>query len=222
MASSSHNTFDGSMDDAFDQYFDQAFDQYFDQAFDKFSNAYGDQEKEKKRRKQRAYFERNREEGDLRLWNDYFSDIPTYPPNLFRRRFRMNKHLFMHIVQRLSNEVQFFQPKKDALGRVSLSPLQKCTAAIRILAYGNAADAVDEYLRIGATTARSCLEHFVDGIISLFGEEYLRRPTPADLQRLLDIGEYRGFPGMIGSILYALGVEELSHCLERAIYLGFG
>uniref|UniRef100_A0A0D3D864 DDE Tnp4 domain-containing protein n=1 Tax=Brassica oleracea var. oleracea TaxID=109376 RepID=A0A0D3D864_BRAOL len=31
-------------------------------------------------------------------------------------------------------------------------------------------------------------------------KEYLRRPTPADLQHLLDIGEHRGFPGMIGSI----------------------
>uniref|UniRef100_A0A0D3D7Y3 Uncharacterized protein n=1 Tax=Brassica oleracea var. oleracea TaxID=109376 RepID=A0A0D3D7Y3_BRAOL len=30
--------------------------------------------------------------------------------------------------------------------------------------------------------------------------EYLRRPTPEDLQRLLDVGEVRGFPGMIGSI----------------------
>uniref|UniRef100_A0A0D3DUS2 Myb-like domain-containing protein n=1 Tax=Brassica oleracea var. oleracea TaxID=109376 RepID=A0A0D3DUS2_BRAOL len=30
--------------------------------------------------------------------------------------------------------------------------------------------------------------------------EYLRRPMPEDLQRLLDIGEIRGFPGMIGSI----------------------
>uniref|UniRef100_A0A0D3AMN4 Uncharacterized protein n=1 Tax=Brassica oleracea var. oleracea TaxID=109376 RepID=A0A0D3AMN4_BRAOL len=88
----------------------------------------------------------------------------------------------------------------NALGRASLSPLQKCTTAICLLAYGNAADAVDEYLRLGSTTTRSCLEHFVDEIISLFGEEYLRRPTPADLQRLLDIGEYRGFPGMIGSI----------------------
>uniref|UniRef100_A0A0D3D6N6 RNase H type-1 domain-containing protein n=1 Tax=Brassica oleracea var. oleracea TaxID=109376 RepID=A0A0D3D6N6_BRAOL len=76
----------------------------------------------------------------------------------------------------------------------------KCTAAIRLLAYGTAADAVDEYLRLGSTTTRSCLKHFVDGIISIFGEEYLRRPTPADLQRLLDIGEHRRFPGMIGSI----------------------
>uniref|UniRef100_A0A0D3DJ22 Myb-like domain-containing protein n=1 Tax=Brassica oleracea var. oleracea TaxID=109376 RepID=A0A0D3DJ22_BRAOL len=88
----------------------------------------------------------------------------------------------------------------NGLGRRSLSPLQKCTAVIRVMAYGNAANAVDEYLRLGATTTRSSLENFVEGIISLFGEEYLRRPTAADLQRLLDIGEYRGFPGMIGSI----------------------
>ncbi|KAL0656028.1 hypothetical protein Bca4012_076612 [Brassica carinata] len=112
----------------------------------------------------------------------------------------MNRSLFMRIFERLSNEIEFFQQKTDALGRLSLSPLQKCTAVIRVLAYGTAADAVDENLRLGETTARSCVEHFVQGIIYLFGAEYLRRPTPADLQRLLDIGEFRGFPGMIGSI----------------------
>ena len=112
----------------------------------------------------------------------------------------MNKSLFMRIVHRLSNEVEYFRQKKDALGRLSLSALQKCTAAIRVLAYGSAADAVDEYLRLGETTARACVEHFVEGVINLFGGEYLRRPTPADLQRLLYIGEQRGFPGMVGSI----------------------
>uniref|UniRef100_A0A0D3BT71 DDE Tnp4 domain-containing protein n=1 Tax=Brassica oleracea var. oleracea TaxID=109376 RepID=A0A0D3BT71_BRAOL len=106
----------------------------------------------------------------------------------------------MRIVDRLSNEVQFFEQKRDGLKRLSLSPLQKCTAAIRVLAYGTAADTVDEYLRLGETTTRSCVENFVEGIIYLFGDEYLRRPTPADLQRLLDIGEHRGFPGMIRSI----------------------
>ncbi|CAN6810918.1 unnamed protein product [Brassica oleracea] len=109
----------------------------------------------------------------------------------------MNKSLFMHIVDRLSNEVQYFRKKKDGLKRNSLSPLQKCTTAIRVLAYGSAADSVDEYLRLGETTTRLCVENFVEGIIYLFGEEYLRRPTPADLQRLFDVGEYRGFPGMI-------------------------
>jgi len=113
MASSSHNTFDGEGVD------DEKFDQYFDQPFENFSI---DPEEERKRRKKRVHIKRNREEGDVRLWNDYFSETPTYPENLFRRRFRMNKPLFMHIVDRLSNEVEFFRQKKDALGRLSLSP----------------------------------------------------------------------------------------------------
>uniref|UniRef100_A0A0D3DN46 DDE Tnp4 domain-containing protein n=1 Tax=Brassica oleracea var. oleracea TaxID=109376 RepID=A0A0D3DN46_BRAOL len=112
----------------------------------------------------------------------------------------MNKPLFIHIVDRLSNDVQYFREKKDGLGRISLSPLQKCTAAIRVLAYGCAGDTVDKYLRLGETTTRLCVENFVEGIIYLFGDEYLRRPTHADLQRLLYVGEHRGFSGMIGSI----------------------
>jgi len=67
------------MDEAFDQYFDQA----FDQAFENLCNNFGDQEDERKTRKKRIFIERNREEGHLRLWNDYFSDTPTYPENLF-------------------------------------------------------------------------------------------------------------------------------------------
>ena len=112
----------------------------------------------------------------------------------------MNKPLFMRIVDRLSAEISYFQQRRDATGRFGHSPLQKATAAIRMMAYGCPADAVDEYLQLGETTALLCLEHFVDGIINLFGDEYLRRPMPEDLQRLLDIGEVRRFPGMIGSI----------------------
>ena len=119
---------------------------------------------------------------------------------LFRRRFRMNKSLFMHIVDRLSNEVPFFRQKKDGLRRLGLSTLQKCTSAIRVLAYGSSLDTVDEYLRLDATTTRLCVKIFVEAIINLFGDEYLRRPTPDDLQLLLHIGELRGFSRMIESI----------------------
>uniref|UniRef100_A0A0D3DPM3 DDE Tnp4 domain-containing protein n=1 Tax=Brassica oleracea var. oleracea TaxID=109376 RepID=A0A0D3DPM3_BRAOL len=175
----------------------------FDQTFEKLT-INGDQEKQRKKRKKRAYIERNREAGNVRLWNDYFSETPTYPENYFRRRFRMNKRLFMRIVYRLSNEVDFFRQKPDGLGRLGLSALQKCTTAIRLLAYGNATDTVDKYLRLGKTTTRSCLENFVEGVFDLFGDEYLRRSTPADLQHLFYVGEHRGFPGMIGSIDYTL------------------
>ena len=50
MASSSHNTFDQD-DESFDQYFDQYFDDYFDQTLENLANNYGDQEVERKRRK---------------------------------------------------------------------------------------------------------------------------------------------------------------------------
>ena len=68
-----------------------------------------------------------------------------------------------------------------------------------MLAYGYAADQIDEYLKLGATTSKECLAHFVDGVIAL-SATYLRKPTLDDLQHLLREGEDRSFPGMIGSI----------------------
>ena len=82
-----------------------------------------------------------------------------------RRRFRMNKPLFLRIVDTLSNQIPYFQQRRDATGRLGLSGLQKCTTAIRMMAYGCAADAVDEYLCLGESTALLCLEKYVDGII---------------------------------------------------------
>ncbi|XP_048621605.1 putative nuclease HARBI1 isoform X1 [Brassica napus] len=188
MASSSHYHYHNDDDD---DEFETLFEEFFE---------IPDIIPEPKERKKRIFIERNREDGHMKLWNDYFSETPTYPPNIFRRRFRMNKPLFLRIVHRLSTYVDYFQPSEDAVGRASLSPLQKCTAEIRQLAYGGGADTVDEYVRLGETTARKCLYQFTAGIIHLFGDEYLRRPTPEDLQRLLHIGEQRGFPGMVGSI----------------------
>ena len=48
MAYASHNIFEGSEDDAI---FDQYFDQHFNQTFENFTIDYGNQEEEKKRKK---------------------------------------------------------------------------------------------------------------------------------------------------------------------------
>ena len=37
-------------------------------------------------------------------------------------------------------------------------------------------------------------------VIEVFGPEYLRRPTVEDTEHFLQVGEARGFPGMLGSI----------------------
>ncbi|XP_013632977.1 PREDICTED: uncharacterized protein LOC106338579 [Brassica oleracea var. oleracea] len=177
---------------------DEALEEIVDQVVDNFIDSMVDVQANKPKR--RAYIERDREQGQNQLWDDYFSDHPTYSADMFRRHFRMNKPLFLRIVDRLSNEVPYFQQRRNAHGRFGLSALQKCTTAIRILAYGQSGDTNDEYLRLGESTSRLCLENVTNGIIQLFGDEYLRSSTPEDLQRLLDLGEARGFPCMIGSI----------------------
>ena len=40
----------------------------------------------------------------------------------------------------------------------------------------------------------------MQGVIAVFGGEYLRRPTVQDVERLMEICERRGFLGMLGSI----------------------
>ncbi|XP_072087054.1 uncharacterized protein [Arachis hypogaea] len=141
------------------------------------------------------WINRDREAGHDRLFQDYFVDEPVYNANIFRRRFRMRRHVFLRIVDALSNVYPYFQQRVDATGRRNLSPLQKCTAAIRMLAYGVAADAVDDYVRIGESTTIECLKKFVEGVISVFEDEYLRKPNQNDIRRLLQMVEGRGFPG---------------------------
>ncbi|XP_021734051.1 putative nuclease HARBI1 [Chenopodium quinoa] len=119
---------------------------------------------------------------------------------MFRRRFRMRKNVFTRIVNQLSESDVYFQQRSDAIGRLGASPLQKCTAAIRMLAYGTSANAVDEYLKIASSTAREGLAHFVEGVVAQFGPEYLRRANTMDTERLLRESYARGFPGMMGSI----------------------
>nr|VDD43158.1 unnamed protein product [Brassica oleracea] len=153
-----------SSSDEHEERLNEAFDDIFEDTYNNIVEA------QTNKQRKHAYIERNREAEHNRLWNDYFSKDPTFPAHLFRRRFRMNKELFMHIVHRLSEDVPFFRQRRDATGRFGLSPLQKCTSAIRLLVYGYAADTVDEYLRLGDSTVISCLHNFTERIIQLFGD----------------------------------------------------
>ncbi|KAJ9564173.1 hypothetical protein OSB04_000139 [Centaurea solstitialis] len=144
---------------------------------------------------------RNRIVAHEKLVNDYFSDNPVYDDNDFERRFRMKRRLFLKIVADLEREYEFFRWTHDARGVKGFSPLQKCTSAIRQLAYGTAADATDEYLQMSETTTRECFSNFCQGIIHLYMRRYLRKPTANDVQLLFALHEQQhGLPGMLGSI----------------------
>lgn len=55
-----------------------------------------------------AVIDRDRLEGHNRLFQDYFADQPTYPPNLFRRRFKMHRPLFLRIHNAVVEHDQYF------------------------------------------------------------------------------------------------------------------
>jgi hypothetical protein len=158
------------------------------------------EEESSRRRRRRRYIRRDREGAHDRLFQDYFADNCVYPPNYFWRRYQMRRQLFLRIIRRLGEYSPYFTQREDACNRHGLSPLQKCTAALRLLAYGGAADSIDEYLNLARSTALDCLEKFYEGIIHCYGDEFCRRPNIVDTQRLLAKDEERGFPGMLGSI----------------------
>nr|XP_043639052.1 uncharacterized protein LOC122610122 [Erigeron canadensis] len=145
------------------------------------------------------------------LYDHYFAPEPTYPPDMFRRRFRMRKEMFLRIVRNINSfesseplpkHFQFFHKgATDATGRPGFNFFQKCTSAIRQLAYSFKADALDGYLQMAQDTGYQCLDAFCKCVIHLYQHEYLRRPTEADIERFTAIHEQvHGFLGMLGSI----------------------
>ena len=112
----------------------------------------------------------------------------------------MRCSLFLRILSKLEAHEPYFTQKRNAAKKLGLSPLQKMITALRMLAYGVAADFMDEYVRIAKTTAITSLKKFVAAVVAIFSEEYLRSPNNEDIARLLAHGQNRGFPGMLGSI----------------------
>ena len=138
-------------------------------------------------------------DGALRRLNrDYFDESPLYSSQDFLRRFRMSKELFDRIFSVLDGH-GIFRRRRDALGRPGIAPRVRMVAALRMLAYGCAADSVDEYLHLSEDAALASLKAFCADLIAAF-PEYLRAPSEADLERIMKINASRGFPGCVGSI----------------------
>ncbi|CAL8151912.1 unnamed protein product [Prunus armeniaca] len=112
----------------------------------------------------------------------------------------MQPHLFNKVMHDICNYDDYFVQKKNCAGDLGLLPKQKFTAVIRMFAYGSSANQVDEIARMGKSTILESLVRFCDAVENLYTMDYLRRPTPRDLQQLLQKAESCGFPRMIGSI----------------------
>ena len=58
----------------------------------------------------------------------------------------MSLSLFLRIKSNLEEKDEYFVQKRNATEVLGLSSLQKMTIALRMLAYGVAADFIDEYV----------------------------------------------------------------------------
>ncbi|KAL7192983.1 hypothetical protein ACSBR2_024733 [Camellia fascicularis] len=150
---------------------------------------------------EKQYIRRDHEGSDRQIWRDYFAENCMYPPNYFRRRFRMRRELFLRILNDVKGYDKYFvQKKRIVLDGWDALLYKKITVAIRILAYGFLLDRCDEYIKIGETTANDSLKLFCDAIIALYKEQYLHSPNENDIARLLEEGKAKSFPGMLGSL----------------------
>jgi hypothetical protein len=114
----------------------------------------------------------------------------------------MRMTLFLNIMHKLSEISPYFSERYDATGRAGLTALQKCIAALCQLSYGMVADTIDEYLKLGKSTALECLEYYYLSIIECFGDAFLHRHAVVDTQHLLAKAEEHEFSGILGSIDY--------------------
>ncbi|KAE8792482.1 Cell division cycle 5-like protein [Hordeum vulgare] len=143
---------------------------------------------------------RNRGLGHEHLMQDYFAEVPTYPPCLFRRRYRMRRSLFVKIVTDCEAASDYFKRRRSVVGIMGFSGYKKISVAMRVLAYGRPANYTDEYLRIGQDTTTTSVCRFAKLVIRLYGDEYLRAPNEEDTKRLMEMNEKRGWPEMLGSL----------------------
>ncbi|XP_071727707.1 uncharacterized protein [Rutidosis leptorrhynchoides] len=155
------------------------------------------------------HFPRDREVKARQLFNDYFSDTPTFSLDRFQRRFHMSKSFFIRICRGIINFIQepipdystYCKQRRDATGLYGFNVFQKCMSAIKQLAYGVAPDTFDEYLHMGESTSYLYLKNFCKSVLHLYSAEYMRRPNAHDVQRLISKhDEIHGFLGMLGSI----------------------
>ena len=94
----------------------------------------------------------------------------------------MRRPVFLLIMKAVEEHDDYFVQKRNAAGVLGLSCLQKVVAAFRMLAYGVSANALDEYIRIGESTALEALRKFVIAVVEVFGPEYMRRPNAHKIQ----------------------------------------
>ena len=96
----------------------------------------------------------------------------------------MRRDLFLRILAGSQNNDKYFIQKPNASKSQMFSGGQKMTVALKMLAHGTPADALDDAYRIAETIALETLDKFCQSLVDVFSTEYLRSSNEDDVVRI--------------------------------------
>jgi len=105
--------------------------------------------------------------GLFNIQRDYYG-VNTEPPIVddrdFETRFRVPRNVFRRLYLAIKDK-PYFQQRINATGHLQAHPLQKVVAAFRVIAYGDAADRADEYVRLSRSTVAQATKLLLETIV---------------------------------------------------------
>jgi hypothetical protein len=108
--------------------------------------------------------------------------------------------LFISILHDVREYDKFFVPNHEFCGLACFSSIQKCTASIRVLAYGPPVGSHDNYLHMGEFTTIECMYRLCRVVVEFFLMNYLKGSNEAETVRIMAQNAVKGFPRMVESI----------------------
>jgi hypothetical protein len=96
--------------------------------------------------------------------------------------FQMLKAMFLDISHAVARRNRYFRRRVKAAGILSFTTLIKIVVAVRMLAYGDLADHIDEYICMGESII---LEYVTKTMVQEYRDIYLREPNVEDIDALL-------------------------------------
>lgn len=110
-----------------------------------------------------------------------------------------------------------FMPRMGALQKKSTNLRMRIKVALRMLGYGNDAEAFEKYLQMSNNSVLFSTRRFREKVIKVFGEEYLRFPTKENTYRIFCVHMTLFICIFLLYRFSALEVEELHWAWEGSV-----